>query len=167
MFHDLDIPARFQAVIAIPEELVPVGYTAEELADVDKVELVGGVCPGKCDVVDFEDAVWGDEGGLDGGEVDAGDAGARILVGGVSAERRLAGVQYPSGRNEESLHRPDTCSCADIEDFLDGELRIKSVWCCHTCGFSIGARCSFPSSVRKYMWWARSCCAFATSSFGP
>lgn len=84
VFDDFNIPARLQAVQAVAEELVPVGDAAEELADVDKVELVFRVCPGQGDVVDFESAVWGDEGGLDGGEVDAGDAGAGELVGGVS-----------------------------------------------------------------------------------
>lgn len=84
VFDDFDIPARLEAAQAVAEELVPVGDAAEELADVDKVELVFGVGPGESDVVDFEGAVWGDEGGLDGGEVNAGDAGAGELVGGVS-----------------------------------------------------------------------------------
>ncbi len=84
VFDNFDIPARLQAVQAVAEELVPVGDTAEELADVNKVELVFLVCPGEGDVVDFEGAVWGGEGGLDRGEVDAGDAGAGELVGGVS-----------------------------------------------------------------------------------
>jgi hypothetical protein len=52
----------------------------------DKVELIGGVCPGEGDIVDFKDAIWRNERGLDRGQVDPGDTGGGVLVRRIAAE---------------------------------------------------------------------------------
>ena len=52
----------------------------EGVAEVDEVVLVFGVDPFFLEVVDEEVDVFGDEGGLDGGEVDAGYGGVGVLV---------------------------------------------------------------------------------------
>jgi hypothetical protein len=48
--------------------------------EVDKVVFVFGVDPFFFEVVDEEVDVFGDEGGLDGGEVDAGYCAVGVLV---------------------------------------------------------------------------------------
>lgn len=52
----------------------------QRVAEVDKVELVVGVDPFFLKVVDEEVDVFRDEGGLDGGEIDAGDGGVGVSV---------------------------------------------------------------------------------------
>ena len=52
----------------------------ERVAEVDEVVLVFGVDPFLLKVIDEEVDVFGDEGGLDGREVDAGYGGVGVLV---------------------------------------------------------------------------------------
>lgn len=51
----------------------------------DKVELIGGICPGKGDIVDFKNAIWRNERRLDRGQVDPGDTGGGVLVRRIAA----------------------------------------------------------------------------------
>lgn len=50
------------------------------VTEVDKVELVIGVDPLLLEVVDEKVDVFGDKGGLDGREVDAGEGGVGVPV---------------------------------------------------------------------------------------
>lgn len=66
--------------VALLVESGPVGYTTEETADVDEVEVVGLVEPFAAAVVDFETAVVGLHSGLDWGEVGSYYFGVGELV---------------------------------------------------------------------------------------
>lgn len=72
--------------------------TGRDGAEVDVVELVR-VQPGVFGVVDFEAAVWGDEGGLDGGEVRADYGRGGVLV-----------CEFDG---------PDSGAGSDVEDVVD------------------------------------------------
>lgn len=116
MFDDLDVAPGAQTGVTLAEELVPVGDAAKHLANMDKVELIGGVGPGQSQIVNFKDAVWGNKGGLDGGEVDTGDFGAGIFVGHITARHQsaLQHLKRPTG----NVHGPYPGAGADVEDFL-------------------------------------------------
>lgn len=97
VLDNLDVAAGLGVGIGLLEEEVPVGDAAEELADVDEVEVVGREGPGEADVVDFEAAVGRDPLGLDGRQVGAGDGGGGILVGHVDGPDAGAGAAVEDG----------------------------------------------------------------------
>lgn len=87
----------------------------------DKVELVGRVGPGQGHIIDLENAIRRDEGGLNRGEVDSGDLGAGIFIGHISASEkdRIVSPKIPIGRiSVDNSHGPDSGPGADIEDLL-------------------------------------------------
>lgn len=109
-FLHFEVAARLQVGEALAEEPGP-GFEAEgQHARVDEVEAgaVGvrvrgregfgeGVGPFFFDVVDLELAVGGDPDRLHGGEVDAGDGGAGVLVGEVNGPDAGAGSEVEDG----------------------------------------------------------------------
>ena len=82
-FKGFDISARFARAVSLLEELGPVGDGAEEVAHVDVVEVVVGICPVERGIVDFELDIRGCPGRLGGRYVGADDGGAGKLVGKV------------------------------------------------------------------------------------
>ena len=54
MFNYLDIAARFGVYQYLLEELVPVGDVVEELAGIDKVEIVIWVCLAKVEIINLK-----------------------------------------------------------------------------------------------------------------
>lgn len=74
-------PARFQVLVGLPVETVPVADPAGHAAAVDEVKfLVWGPRPVALDVIDVELAVGRNPGWLDGAEVGADDFGTGELV---------------------------------------------------------------------------------------
>jgi hypothetical protein len=61
-------------------KLSPVGDTAYHRTDVNKVEVVVGVSPFICDIVNLESAVGGYEVWLDGRKIDAKNVSRRMLI---------------------------------------------------------------------------------------
>src|SRR5699024_6717316 len=77
MFHHFDVATG-------PETLTWKNSSAERLTDMDKAKLIGSVGPGQGHIVNLEDAIRRDEGGLDAREINFCYFGAEVLVGHIS-----------------------------------------------------------------------------------
>jgi hypothetical protein len=114
VLDDLDPAAGLGVCVGLLEKKVPVGYAAEQLADVYKVKVVWGPRPFQRHVVNLKVAVGRDPLGLDGGEVGAGDGRGGVLVGHVlhsSAARSWCRADTP-------YNCPYAGAGADVEDRL-------------------------------------------------
>lgn len=124
MFHHLDVATGPETRVTLLEKLVPVGNAAEHLTDMDKVKLIGSVGPGQGHIINLEDAIRRDEGGLDGREVNSGYFGAGVLIGHISVLPEIEIVSHScddmllNNKGLVNAHGPDASSGADVEDFL-------------------------------------------------
>ena len=80
----LDVPAGLGAAEGFAVERGPVRDAAVQVAQVDKVKVVGRVGPGELGVIDLKAEVGRDPGGLDRADVEADDRSRGELVGKVA-----------------------------------------------------------------------------------
>lgn len=119
----LEVSAGFQGAEALRVQGGPVGDGAVQAADVDEVEGVRREGPVGFHVVDLEAHVGRDPGGLNGGEVGAGDQRGGIQVGDVDGPEARAGAEVEDlgrrgrdGREKEAvLERLGVQRVSDVE----------------------------------------------------
>ena len=134
-FDRFDPAARSASSVSLAEERVPVLDSAEEVADVDKVEEV--VLPGPVEggIVDLEADVGRNPLGLSWGEVRADYFGVGVLVGKVTEgliwESSSGGIENHTLPRylqwlaivESGIRRHLTSSCTNIYDSLEDIVR--------------------------------------------
>lgn len=113
----LDVAAGLGAAEGFAVEGGPVRDAAVQVAQVDKVKVVGRVGPGELGVVDLEAEVGRDPGGLDGADVEADDRGRGVLVGKVTGEGQ-GGPLDKRGERSSGVHRPNSGSRSHVENML-------------------------------------------------
>ena len=84
MLYHLNVASRFEATPALPKELVPIRYAAEQLPHVNENELVFRIGPRERHIVNLEYAVRRDERRLNRRQVYSGNFGTGIFICHVS-----------------------------------------------------------------------------------
>lgn len=102
----LDVAARLGAAEGFAVEGGPVRDAAVQVAQVDKIKVVGRVGPGELGVVDLEAEVGRDPGGLDWADVEADDRGRGVLVGEVAGEGQGGSLDNRGGGESYIAHIP-------------------------------------------------------------